>query len=215
MHATTTCLNGVLKRTLRKIRLMMQTFFDVSQLKSVDTVLSRAVEEPDPHCLFSKLWEFFVFFFRSGLNLIHQHVEVFMTFKVTEWLVQSSNLWYWEPMSCAKVRVKGDGWGGGTGECAKLIYLLVEVSCITLTTSSTSWTCSNLLPAILGISSVGRFCRFAVSWAWTLKPWMHRQFSGSRVVILLHTSQQLEEPWKESTKKPWYGIVEHHYASSR
>ena len=150
MHATTTCLNGVLKRTLRKNRLMMQTFFDVSQLKSVDTVLSRAVEEPDPHCLFSKLWEFFVFFFRSGLNLIHQHVEDFKTFKVTEWLVQSSNLWYWEPMSCAKVRVKGDGWGGGTGECAKLIYLLVEVSCITLTRSSTSWTCSNLLPAILG-----------------------------------------------------------------
>ena len=38
-------------------------------------------------------------------------------------------------MSCAKVRVKGDGWGGGTGECAKWRDCCVEVSCITLTKS--------------------------------------------------------------------------------
>lgn len=63
MHATTSCLNGVLKRTLRKNRLMMQTFFDVSQLKSVDTVLSRAVEEPDPHFLFSASYENLICFF--------------------------------------------------------------------------------------------------------------------------------------------------------
>ena len=155
------------------------------------TLCCRGLSRNRIHIVSLASYENFLFFFSDlDLNLIHQHVEALKTFKVTEWLVQSSNLWYWEPMSCAKVRVKGDGWGGGTGECAKLIYLLVEVSCITLTRSATSWTCSNLPHQ--------RSC-------------LHDSVSGEGGFLC----SKLPTPPSIIYFQAWYGIIEHHYASSR